>query len=231
MLETSGVPLLGAEGSLLGYRGIDRDVTLRDAENARLHDIARRDDLTQLGNRLALRERLIAILDGAGQGAGPRAGQGAGQAGGQGGGEARGHLVLLLDLDLFKAVNDTLGHKAGDELLRMTGARMASCLRREDTVGRFGGDEFVLVLNEVGDDPAVLGPLFDKIRTRVNEVILLEGQLAHVGCSMGVAMYPRDGLDADALMRHADAAMYHAKKSGKNRYQFYTRDMDLPEHV
>ena len=195
-----------------GVVAIVRDITERKRTEEHIRHIAHHDELTGLPNRLLVRDRLEqAVL--------------------QAGRRQRCAALVFIDLDGFKKVNDTLGHKAGDELLRMTGARMASCLRREDTVGRFGGDEFVLVLNEVGDDPAVLGPLFDKIRTRVNEVILLEGQLAHVGCSMGVAMYPRDGLDADALMRHADAAMYHAKKSGKNRYQFYTRDMDLPEHV
>jgi len=99
-------------------------------------------------------------------------------------------------------------------------------VRREDTVGRFGGDEFVLVLPHVNDNPQVLVPLLNKILDAVVQPIVLDGQKMQVSCSIGVAVYPRDGRDADTLMMHADAAMYRAKESGKNNCQFYTREMN-----
>lgn len=197
VLETSGVPLLGAEGNLLGYRGIDRDVTLRDAENARLHDIARRDDLTQLGNRLALRERLIAILDGAGPGAGP------------GAGEARGHLVLLLDLDLFKAVNDTLGHKAGDALLAQVAARLdrATALHSARAF-RLGGDEFVVVGQ--GDGPEDGTSVVAAVENCFLMPFDIEGTFLCISASLGVAHCGGPDTPEHVLAR-ADQALYAAK--------------------
>ena len=205
VLETSGVPLLGAEGNLLGYRGIDRDVTLRDAENARLHDIARRDDLTQLGNRLALRERLIAILDGAGPAAGPGAGQGAGQAGGEG----RGHLVLLLDLDLFKAVNDTLGHKAGDALLAQVAARLDHATARHAARAfRLGRDEFVVVGQ--GDGPEDGTSVVAAVENCFLMPFDIEGTFLCISASLGVAHCGGPDTPEHVLAR-ADQALYAAK--------------------
>ncbi|MES2350820.1 MAG: EAL domain-containing protein, partial [Pseudomonadota bacterium] len=134
--------------------------------------------------------------------------------------------VAFIDLDGFKLVNDGLGHNAGDELLKVVAERMSGCLRAGDTVGRFGGDEFVLVLTEP-DDGAAAASVLERVREAVLESIMLGGQEVQVSCSIGVAVYPDDGADAGTLLMHADTAMYRAKELGKNNCQFYTRGMNV----
>jgi diguanylate cyclase (GGDEF)-like protein len=134
--------------------------------------------------------------------------------------------LAFVDLDGFKLVNDGLGHKAGDELLKVVSKRMGACLRRNDTLARFGGDEFVILLPDQSHDPQALAPLLEKIRVAVTEPIEVAGQAVQVSCSMGVVMYPRDGADASALLMNADAAMYRAKDLGSNNFQFYAREMN-----
>lgn len=195
VLETSGIPLLGEDGALLGYRGIDRDVTARDAEHARLHALARRDDLTQLGNRLALRERLIAWLDGP-----------------VGGAEC---LVILLDFDLFKTVNDTLGHKAGDVLLAQAARRLdrATAAQAARTF-RLGGDEFVVVA-EV-DGPTAERRVITAIQQCFLDPFDLDGSLLCISASLGIATCRDAGSSPDretpeTVLARADAALYRAK--------------------
>jgi diguanylate cyclase (GGDEF)-like protein len=134
-------------------------------------------------------------------------------------------LVAFIDLDGFKLVNDGLGHNAGDELLKVVAERMSGCLRAGDTVGRFGGDEFVLLLNDTSRG-ASAAPVLERVREAVLQSISLCGQDVQVSCSIGVAVYPNDGGDAETLLMHADAAMYRAKDMGKNNCQFYTREMN-----
>ena len=186
---------------------IVRDITERKLAEERIFHMAHHDELTGLPNRSLIRERLeLAIAD-------------AGSA-------DASVAVAFIDLDGFKLVNDGLGHNAGDELLRIVGARMQGCMRRSDTLGRFGGDEFVIVLPGLPGDPVAIAPLLEKIRQAVNEPVLLEGQAVQVSCSMGVVLYPRDGLDTNTLMMNADAAMYRAKELGNNNFQFYVREMN-----
>jgi diguanylate cyclase (GGDEF)-like protein/PAS domain S-box-containing protein len=190
-----------------GVVAIVRDITERKLSEERIRHMAHHDPLTSLPNRSLIRDRLDqAILQAERRG--------------------RSVAVAFIDLDGFKLVNDGLGHNAGDELLKVVGERMAHCLRREDTLGRFGGDEFVIILADQSEDPLTLTPLLEKIRVAVNEPVLVEGQEVQVSCSMGVVMYPRDGTDPNTLMMNADAAMYRAKDLGKNVYQFYTREMN-----
>ena len=190
-----------------GVVAIVRDITERKNTEKRIFHMAHHDELTGLPNRLLIRERLErAILDAA---------------------RARaGVAVAFIDLDGFKLVNDGLGHNAGDELLKIVGARMQACMRGDDTLGRFGGDEFVLVLPDSGADPLAAAPLLEKVRQAVNEPVLLGGHAVQVSCSMGVVMYPRDGGDANTLMMNADAAMYRAKELGNDNVQFYAREMN-----
>jgi predicted signal transduction protein with EAL and GGDEF domain len=108
----------------------------------------------------------------------------------------------------------------------MVGARMQRCLRPGDTLGRFGGDEFVIVLSDLADDPQAVTPTLEKVRQAVCEPVLVADQVVQVSCSIGVAMYPRDGLDVAALMMNADAAMYRAKELGSNNFQFYAPEMN-----
>jgi diguanylate cyclase (GGDEF)-like protein/PAS domain S-box-containing protein len=190
-----------------GVVAIVRDITERRRAEERIRHMAHHDDLTGLPNRSLIRDRLDqAILHARRKG--------------------RCVAVAFIDLDGFKLVNDGLGHNAGDELLKVVGERMAGCLRRDDTLGRFGGDEFVIILDDQPDDPMSIAPVLEKIRHAVTEPIELEGQEVQVSCSMGVVMYPRDGEDPNTLMMNADAAMYRAKELGSNNFQFYTREMN-----
>jgi diguanylate cyclase (GGDEF)-like protein/PAS domain S-box-containing protein len=200
-LQRQVVPVEG------GVVAIVRDITERKLAEERIHHMAHHDELTGLPNRVLARDRLdLAIAEA---------------------GRTRGALAFaFVDLDGFKLVNDCLGHNAGDELLRVVSARMRDCLRAIDTLGRFGGDEFVIVLPALADNPLAIAPTLERLRQAVTEPVLVAGQMVQVSCSIGVAMYPRDGLDPCALMMNADAAMYRAKEQGKNNFQFYAREMN-----
>jgi diguanylate cyclase (GGDEF)-like protein/PAS domain S-box-containing protein len=190
-----------------GVVAIVRDITERKLTEERIRHMAHHDDLTGLPNRSLIRDRLEqAILHAQRKG--------------------RSVAVAFIDLDGFKLVNDGLGHNAGDELLKVVGKRMADCMRRDDTLGRFGGDEFVIILDDTANDPMVVAPVLEKVRQAVCAPVLLEGQEVQVSASMGVVMYPRDGTDPNSLMMNADAAMYRAKELGGNNFQFYAREMN-----
>ncbi|QOY96016.1 EAL domain-containing protein [Massilia sp. UMI-21] len=189
-----------------GVVAIVRDITERKLAEQRIRHLAHHDDLTGLPNRSLLRDRLGQAIRDA---------------------ERKGGAVGLafIDLDGFKLVNDGLGHNAGDELLKVVGARMGRCLRRNDTLARFGGDEFVILLPDLSGDPMAITPLLEKVRQAVTEPVEVEGQEVQVSCSMGVVLYPRDGLEANTLMMNADAAMYRAKEN-KDSFQFYASEMN-----
>ena len=133
--------------------------------------------------------------------------------------------VAGLDLDRFKLVNDTLGHTMGDRLLKAVANRLQSCLRKGDTLSRFGGDEFTLLLPEVRtrDDVVVIA---EKILDRLNEAFVIDGHELFVGASIGIAMYPEAGDSGEALIQNADIAIYHVKALGKNGYQFLFEEMN-----
>jgi diguanylate cyclase (GGDEF)-like protein len=131
----------------------------------------------------------------------------------------------LIDLDRFKEVNDTLGHQAGDEVIRQTAKRLSTLVRGADIVARLGGDEFAILQVEVGG-PSDAAALASRIRVAVNEPILIGGAEAHVGCSIGIAMAPENSRDGDELMKLADSAMYEAKSDGRNRFRFFEQKID-----
>ena len=133
--------------------------------------------------------------------------------------------VLFIDLDRFKLVNDSLGHKAGDTVLKTIAARLQHSVRETDTVARLGGDEFVLVLPERADE-CLSTAVVQRIMDAVSEPLEVEGHEFVLGCSIGVAAYPADGESPDALVKHADIAMYRAKETGRNNFQFYTAAMN-----
>jgi diguanylate cyclase (GGDEF)-like protein/PAS domain S-box-containing protein len=189
-----------------GIVAIVRDISERKLAEERMLHLAHHDTLTGLPNRSLIADRLDHTISHARRNGGSV-------------------LVAFIDLDGFKLVNDGLGHNAGDELLKVVAERMAGCLRASDTVGRFGGDEFVLLLDEPGSvvDAA---PVLERVREAVLQSICLGGQEVQVSCSIGVAVYPNDGGDAGTLLMNADAAMYRAKELGKNNIQFYTREMN-----
>jgi len=186
---------------------IVRDITERKLAEGRIRHLAHHDDLTGLPNRSLLRERLDEAIATAARDGG-----------------AVG--LAFIDLDGFKLVNDALGHNAGDALLKVVGARMARCLRAGDTLARFGGDEFVILLPALSGEPGSVAPLLEQVREAVTEPVLVEGQEVQVSCSIGVTFYPRDGIDASALMMHADVAMYRAKELGNDNVQFYASEMN-----
>ncbi|MCC2956360.1 EAL domain-containing protein [Massilia sp. IC2-477] len=189
-----------------GVVAIVRDITERKLAEQRIRHLAHHDELTGLPNRSLLRDRLGQAIRDA---------------------ERKGNAVGLafIDLDGFKLVNDGLGHNAGDELLKVVGERMVRCLRRNDTLARFGGDEFVILLPDLSGDPMAITPLLEKVRQAVTEPVEVGGQEVQVSCSMGVVLYPRDGGDANTLMMNADAAMYRAKEN-KDSFQFYASEMN-----
>ncbi len=136
----------------------------------------------------------------------------------------RQFAVLFLDLDRFKHINDTLGHAAGDQLLREVSQRLRDCLRASDTVARQGGDEFVILLPEFQDSTFVV-TVAEKILAAVDRPFMLHGKEFQVTTSIGISLFPQDGMDEQSLTKHADLAMYRAKELGKNKYQFYSEQI------
>jgi diguanylate cyclase (GGDEF)-like protein len=185
-----------------GVVAILRDITERKRNEQAIRHQAHHDGLTGLPNRSLVHSRLQTAIA-------------------QAQAQSRTVTLVFIDLDGFKRVNDTLGHGAGDELLKIVAHRMTASLRRDDTLGRVGGDEFVIVFGDQDTDLAARMHLLERLRDNVNEPIRLDGREVTVGCSMGVAVYPNDGADAATLMDHADIAMYRAKQLGKNNVQLY----------
>ena len=177
---------------------------IKDAQQ-RLKHMATHDSLTGLPNRAFLTERLTHTLELA-----RRADQRV--------------AVLFLDLDRFKSVNDAVGHERGDQLLQTVAERLAACTRDTDTLARLGGDEFV-ILAQGFDETAYVTLLADRILKAVAEPFLLEENEYFLGVSIGIAVYPDDGEDGATLLRCADSAMYYAKDSGRNGYQFFTAEL------
>jgi diguanylate cyclase (GGDEF)-like protein len=196
--------------ALKGYvEGLERVVTDRtrglEAANRQLRHLASHDSLTGLPNRLLLDDRLSQAIAQANR-------------------QAHGFAVAVLDLDRFKLINDSLGHRAGDQLLCEVAARLKGAIRAVDSIARLGGDEFVIIFD---------GPMTPvqsmEMGTRLLKVMepstRLLGIDVHVSPSVGIAFYPRDGATIDTLLAHADAAMYHAKERGRNNVQCYTESM------
>lgn len=134
--------------------------------------------------------------------------------------------VLFVDLDRFKKINDTLGHSAGDSLLRTVASRLQDCVRESDTVARHGGDEFVVVMENI-QSTAEVNQAADRMQDLLARPLMIEGQEIYVTASIGVSLFPRDAQQAAALIHHADVAMYRAKQSGRNCVRFYHPDLDM----
>ncbi|APV52399.1 hypothetical protein BWI17_10610 [Betaproteobacteria bacterium GR16-43] len=195
------------EGRVMPYKGKTyrmtaiRDIRDRKEAEARIQFLAHHDTLTGLPNRALLMDRLEFILAAA---------------------QRRGNFVaiLFIDLDNFKTVNDSLGHAAGDALLRVVANRIEDALRSADVVSRLGGDEFLVVLPELEhEQDAVM--VAEKLIASVSETVPMEGQSLSVSPSIGISLYPRDGTTVEALIKNADAAMYLAKERGRSNYQFF----------
>jgi diguanylate cyclase (GGDEF)-like protein/PAS domain S-box-containing protein len=133
--------------------------------------------------------------------------------------------LIFLDLDGFKLINDSLGHSVGDELLKAVAARLSACVRDDDTVARLGGDEFTIILSSL-KAPHDTVYVAEKVLHTLSKPFILDGRELHIGASIGITVYPDDGGSAEELVRHADTAMYHAKALGKNRYHFFTSELN-----
>ncbi|MEY8875807.1 MAG: diguanylate cyclase, partial [Leptothrix sp. (in: b-proteobacteria)] len=205
-VQDSVAPILGKGGQLLGTVMVFQDVTETRALSERMSHLAQHDVLTDLPNRVLLQDRIAQCCQ-------------------RGQRDDLRFAVMMLDLDHFKRVNDTLGHAAGDNLLRVVAGRLSNVLRASDTVCRLGGDEFVILLAElpIGDDAADVA---EKILHEVARPVELGSTVVDLSVSLGIASFPEDGDDPETLMRHADTAMYRAKREGRNSYRFFTRSMD-----
>jgi diguanylate cyclase (GGDEF)-like protein/PAS domain S-box-containing protein len=193
-------------GTLQGYEGTVEDITDRKLYQSRIEQQANFDPLTGLANRSLLQDRLRqAILTAASF--------------------STRLAVAFIDLDRFKFINDSLGHHVGDELLKTMAARFHACVHERDTVARLGGDEFVLLLNSSGSADEVRLVL-ERMLNTVTQPWMTEHGEYQITCSIGVALYPDDGVDAQTLLKHADSAMYRAKDSGRNNFQFFTREIN-----
>ncbi|HYC45585.1 MAG TPA: diguanylate cyclase [Burkholderiales bacterium] len=192
------VMALGIATIAIIFRYMDRLWKARVAAETNATHLAHHDALTGLPNRRLLDDRMAISIARA---------------------KRYGHTlaVLCLDLDGFKRVNDTFGHAAGDELLRLVASRLSAALRADDTIARLGGDEFVVALAHLTDD-SYATTVAEKIIGEVSAPYDLQGQRAAIGTSVGIALYPRDGDTQEALLRNADRALYSAKSAGKGRY-------------
>nr|WP_315260103.1 bifunctional diguanylate cyclase/phosphodiesterase [uncultured Duganella sp.] len=193
--------LAGANAQLQG------EIVERRQAEARVHHMAYHDSLTGLPNRALLSDRLDRAMLAA-----QRSG--------------RKLAVMFIDLDRFKTINDSLGHMTGDQLLKEVAARLCGAVRASDTVARLGGDEFVVLVPGIrtADEASQVA---EKIIEALSDGFPLEGRNLHITPSIGVSVYPDDGVNVETLMRNADSAMYHAKASGRNNHQFFKEAMNL----
>lgn len=192
---------------IISYIGILLDISQNDFLEDHARYMIEHDFLTGLPNRILLLDRLGQTLMAAER-------------------NRRKAAVMFLDLDRFKHINDTLGHAVGDRLLQQVAQRLTQCVRKNDTVSRQGGDEFVILLNDIGhaDDVATV---VNNIMHSLSQNYQIENYEMSITPSIGIALYPEDGTDIDTLLKNADTAMYHAKENGRNAYQFFNAEMNL----
>ena len=192
-----------SEGMPTNYVGVMTDISQIKQSEHRLEHLAHYDPLTDLPNRLLIQSRLEHALERAER-------------------MRRRVAVLFIDLDRFKDINDSLGHPVGDELLKSIAQLMSSRLRDEDTLGRLGGDEFLVVLEDVNQSEDAAGVANTLIQLLEEPILLPSGHEVYVGASIGISLYPDDGDSVTGLIQHADVALYQAKDQGRNTYHFYT---------
>ncbi len=195
-----------SEGRVINYIGLSSDISERHAAEAKIRQLAYYDPLTRLPNRTLLHDRVDQILAQASR-------------------EGRLAALFFIDLDHFKTINDSLGHFTGDQLLCEVAQRMTGCIRRSDTLARLGGDEFVIVCGEAISMDGAAG-IARKVLQAVAKPFTVDGHQLQVTPSIGISLYPQDGEDFETLLKHADTAMYRAKESGRNAYQFFAREMN-----
>ena len=206
MVHIHAVANVHDKSKIENFLVIISDITEQKAAESKLLTLANYDSLTGLPNRALLLDRIKKGLDHAKR-------------------HSKNLAVFFVDLDKFKQVNDSLGHNAGDELLVIIAKRLENKLRKGDTVARLGGDEFVIMIEEVTSAQDI-SALVTEISDLIDKPVTLKSQTVSVSSSIGIAMYPGDGINAEELLKNADIAMYHAKEQGRSNFQFFTQQMD-----
>jgi len=199
-------PIRDRAGRVYRIAGISQDITASKEQEAQIRHLAYHDALTGLPNRALVMNRLEQAIA-----------------------QAQRHrqslAVLFLDLDRFKTINDTLGHPAGDRLLQQVAERLTAALREEDTVGRVGGDEFLMIVRDL-DEPEDAAHVADKALSSMGKAFAVDGQELHASGSIGISFFPRDSDDAETLVKYADTALYLAKEQGRNTFRFFSPELD-----
>jgi len=199
-------PIHDSSGNVYRIAGVAQDITNRKEQAARIQYLAYHDALTGLPNRTLVMNRLDQAIA-----------------------QAQRHkqmlAVLFLDLDRFKTINDTLGHLAGDTLLQQAGVCLAQVLREEDTIGRVGGDEFLILLPGL-NSPQDAAHVTTKIIESLSAPFKVNGYELHINGSLGISLYPRDAEEAETLVKYADSALYLAKEQGRNTFRFFSPELD-----
>lgn len=198
-------PLLDEEHQTVGMMGTIRDISEKKKHEKSMDYLAYYDLLTELPNRLLLNERLKAAMNRAKQ-------------------NQSGIAIIFFDLDNFKTINDTFGHTVGDGLLKCTSRELKKILRKNEMLSRFGGDEFVMMKENVKSEEKVLR-FVERIRMALNQSFEIEQHTIQISLSIGIAMYPNDGTTCAELIKNADIAMYQAKEQEKNSFRFYDSNM------
>ena len=206
----TGKPHFDGNDDFQGYRGSAKDITANFERQRDASRLAQYDSLTGLANRHRMAKRLTAILTAFRS-------------------AKRSCALLMLDLDRFKQVNDTLGHPAGDDLLKQVSQRLQRIVSGPVEIGRLGGDEFQVIIPDV-DDRGKLGELAQRIIQMISQPYSIEGSRAIIGTSIGIAIAPYDGIEPDELVKSADLALYAAKGGGRGMYRFYSNDLKDSAH-
>ncbi|MBT4076739.1 MAG: PAS domain S-box protein, partial [Gammaproteobacteria bacterium] len=199
-------PVVDEYGTTRHYLAIKEDITLRKQQEEHIIHQAHFDTLTNLPNRFLSLDRLSQLIKEAQR-------------------DDKQIAVLFLDMDDFKKVNDTLGHETGDKLLIEASERLRGIIRSGDTVGRFGGDEFIILLGGLSDS-ADARPIAENLLNRFRDAFRIDGRELMITLSVGIAVYPGDGENSSELLRNADSAMYHSKELGRNTYTYFTDEMN-----
>ncbi|MCP1676759.1 diguanylate cyclase (GGDEF)-like protein/PAS domain S-box-containing protein [Natronocella acetinitrilica] len=210
-IEDSAAPIHDRNGNVTGAVIVFRDVSQSRAVTRRMAYLAQHDSLTGLPNRALLTERMNLAMSAAHR-------------------HRKQVALLFVDLDHFKRINDSLGHGVGDQALRAIAERISGCVRKTDTACRLGGDEFVILLGDI-DGPDDAAHIAEKVLAAITTPLRISGQTLQVSASVGISIHPGHGVDAEIIIRQADAAMYQTKADGRDGYRFFEPDIktDGPE--
>lgn len=202
-IESYGNPISSDAGETVKITGVAYDITERIEAERMIKHMAYHDQLTGLPNRYMVQDNLENFLSFCNRNNTELA-------------------VMFLDLDGFKDINDQMGHEIGDVLLKQVAMRLTQCLHEGAMVARFGGDEFLILLNDIKKTHVI--DVAERVLEVFNQSFLLNEDKVYISTSIGISLYPHDGKDIDTLIKNADAAMYSAKKAGKNNYKFHSQD-------